>query len=201
MLHEYRVVYSVRYYPRFPVTVLGIGTYYPRIRKSTCNFIVMNWATCAVAIQNQLKYCVCEIRRIPWAGDPPITKHRVCSYVFFSYRGWGTLAGSDLIFRNREFYVWNSFDETLLLRCLVLPTVSASYDSFRYLTIFFGLSRYNDSLQAGRGSNPGGGETFRTRPDRSWGPPNLLYNGYRVFPGDKAAGAWRWPPTPTERRG
>jgi len=24
-----------------------------------------------------------------------------------------------------------------------------------------------------------------------------LYNGYRVFPGGKAAGAWRWPPTPS----
>ena len=23
------------------------------------------------------------------------------------------------------------------------------------------------------------------------GPPSLLYNGYRVFPGGKAAGAWR----------
>ena len=23
-----------------------------------------------------------------------------------------------------------------------------------------------------------------------WGPPNVLYNGYRVFPGGKAAGAW-----------
>ena len=29
------------------------------------------------------------------------------------------------------------------------------------------------------------------------GPPSLLYNGYRVFPGGKAAGAWRWPPTPS----
>jgi len=36
-----------------------------------------------------------------------------------------------------------------------------------------------------RGSNPGGGEIFRTRPDRPWGPPSLLYNGYRVFPGGK----------------
>ena len=26
------------------------------------------------------------------------------------------------------------------------------------------------------------GEIFR-RPDRPWGPPSLLYNGYRVFPG------------------
>jgi hypothetical protein len=41
-----------------------------------------------------------------------------------------------------------------------------------------------------RGSNPGGGEIFRTRPDRPWGPPSLLYNGYRVFTGGKAAGAW-----------
>jgi hypothetical protein len=38
--------------------------------------------------------------------------------------------------------------------------------------------------------NPGGGEIFRTRPDRRWGPPILLYNGYRVFSGGKAAGAW-----------
>jgi hypothetical protein len=35
-----------------------------------------------------------------------------------------------------------------------------------------------------------GAEIFRTRPDRPWGPPSLLYIGYRVFPGGKAAGAW-----------
>ena len=47
-----------------------------------------------------------------------------------------------------------------------------------------------------RGSNPGEGEIFRIRPDRPWGLPSLLYNGYRVFPGGKADGAWRWPLTP-----
>ena len=36
-----------------------------------------------------------------------------------------------------------------------------------------------------RGSNPGGGEIFRTCPDRPWGPPSFLYNGYRVFLGGK----------------
>jgi hypothetical protein len=36
-----------------------------------------------------------------------------------------------------------------------------------------------------RGSNTGGGEIFRTCPDRSWGPPSLLYNRYRVFPGSR----------------
>jgi hypothetical protein len=33
------------------------------------------------------------------------------------------------------------------------------------------------------------GEIFCTRPDRPWGPPGLLYNGYRVsFPGVKRPG-------------
>jgi len=30
-----------------------------------------------------------------------------------------------------------------------------------------------------------GGEIYRTSPDWPWGPPSLLYNGYRVFPGGK----------------
>jgi len=50
-------------------------------------------------------------------------------------------------------------------------------------------------------SNPGGGEIFHSRQNRPWDPPSLLYNGYRVFPRVKAAGAWRWPPTHTQRRG
>jgi hypothetical protein len=33
-------------------------------------------------------------------------------------------------------------------------------------------------------------EIFRTRPERSWGSPSLLYSGYRVFPWGKTAGAW-----------
>ena len=61
------------------------------------------------------------------------------------------------------------------------------------------LSRYSDWLLAGRSGDriPVGGEIFRNRPDRPWGPPSLLCNGYRVFPGRKAAGAWRWPHIPS----
>jgi len=40
-----------------------------------------------------------------------------------------------------------------------------------------------------------GRDFFRTCPDRLWGPPNFLYNWYRVFPGGKLTGKWRWPPT------
>jgi len=37
--------------------------------------------------------------------------------------------------------------------------------------------------------NPGGGEIFCTCPDQPWGPPSLLYSGYRVtYQGGKAAG-------------
>ena len=48
-----------------------------------------------------------------------------------------------------------------------------------------------------RGSNPGGGEIFRTCPDRSWGPSSLLYNGYRVFPGGKERPGRNADPSPT----
>ena len=50
------------------------------------------------------------------------------------------------------------------------------------------LSRYSDSLRAGWSGDriPVGGEIFRTLLDRPWGPPSLLYNGYRIFPGGKS---------------
>jgi len=42
-----------------------------------------------------------------------------------------------------------------------------------------------DSLWAGRSVDRirWGGEIFRTHPHQQWGPPSLLYNGYRVFHG------------------
>jgi len=54
--------------------------------------------------------------------------------------------------------------------------------------LYYSLSSLNMRLATGwtvRGSNPGGGEIFRTCPDRPCGPPSLLYNGYRVSPGVK----------------
>jgi hypothetical protein len=39
-----------------------------------------------------------------------------------------------------------------------------------------------------RGSNPGGSEIVRIRPNRPWGTPSLRNNGYRDIPGSKAAG-------------
>jgi len=36
--------------------------------------------------------------------------------------------------------------------------------------------------------SPGGDEIFRTRPNRPWGPPNLLYNNTESFPEVKRPG-------------
>jgi len=46
-----------------------------------------------------------------------------------------------------------------------------------------------------RGTYPGGGENFSINSARHWDPPSLLYSGYWITLGGKAAGAWSWPPT------
>jgi hypothetical protein len=46
------------------------------------------------------------------------------------------------------------------------------------------------------GSNPGGGEIFRTCPDRPFGPPSFPYSGYRVFPGGKVLPGREADPSP-----
>ena len=50
-------------------------------------------------------------------------------------------------------------------------------------------------------SNSGGDEIFRTCPDRPWGPPSLLYNGYRVFPGGKERPGRHADPSPSSSHG
>ena len=47
------------------------------------------------------------------------------------------------------------------------------------------------------GSKPGGRRDFPHPSTPALGSPSLLYNEYRVFPGGKSAGAWRWLPTPS----
>jgi len=49
--------------------------------------------------------------------------------------------------------------------------------SFMYIATAYGLDV--------SGIESRWGEIFRTSPDRPKGPPSLLYNGYRVFPGGK----------------
>ena len=54
-------------------------------------------------------------------------------------------------------------------------------------------SRYSDSLLTGRSGAriPVGARFSATVQTGPWDLPILLYNGYRIFPGGKAARAWR----------
>ena len=50
-------------------------------------------------------------------------------------------------------------------------------------------NKETSTLNVQRQNNPGEGKISSTRPDRSWGPPRVLYDVYRVsFPGVKLLG-------------
>ena len=99
----------------------------------------------------------------------------------------------------------------LLTTTIVAPPSNASKWQMGFNSAFKGLISHSTSYIVGRDSSVGiatrygldgpgdripvGARFFRPRPDRPWGPPSLLYNGYRVFYGSKAAGVWRWPST------
>jgi len=72
----------------------------------------------------------------------------------------------------------------------------AAFYRIRWAGIAQSVQRLATGCTVG-GSNSVRGEIFHTRPDRHLGQPTLLYNGYRVIPGDIAARTWRWSPTPS----
>jgi len=75
--------------------------------------------------------------------------------------------------------LWDTHTHTLALsglpsdyRCIQQPWIFEACVSPSFLLAHFQLSNSTSVL-------------FSTCRDRPWGPPNLLYNGYRVFPGRK----------------
>jgi len=72
-------------------------------------------------------------------------------------------------------YVRDIYSNSLYLICLYTKQTSGLGSAVGIATAY-GLD--------GRGIESRWGEIFRTSPDWPWGPPSLLYNGYRVFPGD-----------------
>ena len=86
----------------------------------------------------------------------------------------------------------------LYLVALVVDTLRAFRRWFIIILIFATICNWRagiaQSLQGLitrwniRGSNSDEGHVLRTRPERPWGPNGLLYNGQRVFPGDKTTG-------------
>jgi len=64
-------------------------------------------------------------------------------------------------------------------------SIHISWFVFERFLVKFCIGNFYENQLMVRGSNPSGGEIFHTCPDRPWGPPRLLYNGYRVLPGGK----------------
>ena len=74
---------------------------------------------------------------------------------------------------------------------LFVCTKNFSYTHILHVLIWAGIAQSVQRLATSwtvQGTNTGGGEIFSTRPERPWGPPSLLYNGYRVIPGVKRLG-------------
>jgi hypothetical protein len=94
--------------------------------------------------------------------------------------------------QNKDSQLQNQFEDNCIyfLRC------------FRCLWVWWSLQGRmgQDSLVGivtGYGLDGPGIESRWGEFYRPWTPTNLLFHGYRVHPGGKAAGAWRWPPTPS----
>ena len=76
----------------------------------------------------------------------------------------------------RSFYDRRSPFTSLLRKCCVRPTLFVYLLSKIYSTYcnFYVTIEVLGTGWTVRGSNPGGREIFRTRPDWSWGTPSLL---------------------------
>ena len=136
---------------------------------------------------------------------PGIPSHRRYSYVLMYLPLVTFSGGSDT--ENTSSYIYNFIYGVCLkywekLETSVITTKRLEKGDFKTIYVgkqWAGIAQSVQRLATGWtvwGSNHGAGEVFRTRPNRSWGPPNLLYNGNWAFPGGKAAEAWHWPPTP-----
>ena len=94
-------------------------------------------------------------------------------YILWTFRNQVTFDKTNPIYRQRS-------------RCIDI-NIHINVDAASYMIYKLKTKRHTGWTV--RGSNPGRGEIFRTSPDRPWGPPRLLYNGYWVsFSGVKRPG-------------
>ena len=82
----------------------------------------------------------------------------------------------------KMLHFWHHFSNVPLgssqsTNCLLVLSPLSTLGSVVGIVTGYGLD--------GPGIESRWGRIFRTCPDRPWGPPSLLYNGYWVFPGGK----------------
>jgi hypothetical protein len=116
-----------------------------------------------------------EVRRPEREGDHTAPYKNTCNYVSTPPYGFMTFRGATLF--TFTFAIIFITEHYKCKRLLDVPLGSMDRDSSVGIATGYGLDVPR--------SNSGGSEILRTFPDRPWGPPSLLYNGYRVFPGGK----------------
>jgi len=93
-----------------------------------------------------------------------------------------------------RFNLWQTFELVLFIFPLSLHRVTSTRPNSSFqipsYSSFISGSGSSVGIATGYGLDGTGiesrwGEILRTSPDRPWGPPSLLYNGYLVFPGGK----------------
>jgi len=116
-------------------------------------------------------------------------------------RGWNGSRSRDVTNQLRKILFMVAYKiKYLLYSIFIIFDIYIKYYKSRMIQMYTwaGIARSVQRLATGwtaRVSNSGGGEIFRSRPDRPWALPNRLCKRYLVFPRGKSAGAWRWPPT------
>jgi hypothetical protein len=96
---------------------------------------------------------------------------------------------SEIVYKLNLFISWPNFTRN------TFPAILGMYFNVR--------SRYSDSLRAGRSGDriPVGAKFFAPVQIGPWGPPSLLYNGYRIsIPGVKRPGRGVDHPPPSSAR-
>ena len=150
---------------------------------------------------------------IPCINNVPMF-HTWLNYNYVSFHLWSKYLHcfwlSDCSWRphgpSKHRHHWPSTTASHPRRCkssatlLWKPQILHLYFLFSWAGIAQSVQRLTTGWMV-QGLNLSGGKIFRTSPDRPWGPPGLLHNGYCAFPGGKVARAWCWPPTPIQHRG
>jgi hypothetical protein len=163
------------------------------------NFWMMKFITVCYFTTGSLPPISSSWRQAPW--DPHISPY------YFMYRKPKALFSNNLVrndainrsvFRTiTEKWTGRNIEERgcdIVSDTLInFPGRNVSRDSAVDISTGYGLDDWEVGARVAVGSRI---ITSPCRPDRLWGPPNLLYNGYReLFPGGKAAEAWSWPLT------
>ena len=154
----------------------------PRVNfRNLCHCVLTNWHNCGASSLVWIYYSLSwsKIMRhfMGPAGGTGVTV--IFSYHFFRHKSHLPLSAYQWIISELSS-ICSLFKDAVMDNYIIIIS-----------SFFFGLGyrrRYRDWLRAGR-SRDGipEGATFSLTSDRLWGPA-IVYSGYRISPGGKAAG-------------